>query len=300
MSAPAANVYDDELDLRELLLRLWRGRTWIVGSAVVCIGIAAIIAFTTVPVYRAKTVLTPAGDRDNLSRSLSSALGSLGGLASLAGVEVGGADAAVEEALAVLTSREFTEKFIVENNLMPELYPGKWNAATKAWKDPADVPPLARGYKTFDEEVRYVERDKKTGLVVLQIDWRDREKASEWANALVRKLNSEMRVRAISQSDASIGFLKNELANTTVLEIREAINRLLEGQIRQRMLANVTQEYSFRVVDRALVPDLTDKVRPKKMLMMLVGGILGGLLGAAIVMLRAFLAAPARPPTAVA
>jgi uncharacterized protein involved in exopolysaccharide biosynthesis len=296
-SAPQVS-FDDELDLRELLLRLWRGRVWIVACAAICMTVAAAIAFTTVPVYRAKTVLTPAGDRDNLGRSLSSALGSLGGLASLAGVDVGGVDSAVEEALAVLTSRAFTEEFIRENDLMPELFPREWDAAAKRWKDPQDVPTLARAYRIFDRDVRLVERDKKTGLVVLQIDWRDREKASQWANLLVRKLNTEMRARAIAQSEASIGFLKKELADTTVLEIRESINRLLESQIRQRMLANVTQEYAFRVVDRALIPDLTDKVRPKKLLMLLVGGILGGFLGAAIVLLRGFLLAPSRshPP----
>jgi LPS O-antigen subunit length determinant protein (WzzB/FepE family) len=109
-------------------------------------------------------------------------------------------------------------------------------------------------------------------------------------------LNEEMRQRAIRQSEASIGFLRNELDATNVMEIREAINRLMEGQIRQRMLANVTQEYAFRVVDRALVPDFTDKVRPKKAIMMLVGGMLGAMLGIAIVLLRDFMRAPRRSP----
>ncbi len=292
MASTADSHYEDELDLRELLLRLWRGRLWIVACGVICLLVSAAIAFTTVPVYRAKTVLTPAGDRDSLGRSLSSALGSLGGLASLAGVDVGGTDAAVEEALAVLTSRAFTERFIEENNLMPELFAKEWDATNKTWKNPGDAPTLAHAFRIFDSDVRFVERDKKTGLVVLQIDWTDRPKAAAWANSMIQKLNTEMRARAIQQSEASIGFLKNEIANTTVLEIRESINRLLEGQIRQRMLANVTQEYAFRVVDRAMVPDVTDKVRPKKLLMLLVGGILGGFLGAAIVLLHGFLRGP--------
>jgi uncharacterized protein involved in exopolysaccharide biosynthesis len=296
MSVPATNFYDDELDLRELITRLWRGRWWIGGAALACMLIAAVIAFTTVPIYRAQTVLTAANERDSLGRSLSSALGSLGGLASLAGVDVGGADAAVEEALAVLQSREFTEKFIRENGLMPQLYASKWDAAGKKWKDTGDVPTFARAFKYFDRDVRVVDRDKKTGLILLQIDWRDRAKAAEWANTLVRMLNEEMRQRAIRQSEASIGFLRNELDATNVMEIREAINRLMEGQIRQRMLANVTQEYAFRVVDRALVPDFTDKVRPKKAIMMLVGGMLGAMLGIAIVLLRDFMRAPRRSP----
>ena len=75
-------------------------------------------------------------------------------------------------------------------------------------------------------------------------------------------------------------------------EAWEAINRLIEGQIRQRMIASVTQEYAFRVVDRALTPDLSDKVRPKRALMLLGGLIIGGFIGC---LWAYFRGAPARP-----
>ena len=66
----------------------------------------------------------------------------------------------------------------------------------------------------------------------------------------------------------------------------DELNRLIEAQIQQRMLANVTHEYALRTVDRAIKPDVYDKVRPKKALMTVVGGFLGAFFMAVFVLLR--------------
>jgi uncharacterized protein involved in exopolysaccharide biosynthesis len=49
----------------------------------------------------------------------------------------------------------------------------------------------------------------------------------------------------------------------------------MEAQINQRMLANVTQEFAFRVVDRALPPDPDDAVGPSKLTLAALGPIVG-------------------------
>jgi uncharacterized protein involved in exopolysaccharide biosynthesis len=294
--ANQTDAEDEELmDLRALVAQMWAGKYRIMACAgVVALGFG-VVAFLTTPVYRATTVLVSASaDRSGLGGALSSTLDSLGGLASLAGVGLGSNDAAVEEALAVLRSRDFTERFIVEQDLLPKLFPDKWDPVKKAWTVPEDRrPTLARAFRKFDEGVRTVNRDRKTSLITMTIDWPDRSAGAEIANAMVAKVNAEMRGRAIDQADRSLGFLQQELATTGVVDTRAAINRLIEAQIKQRMLANVTQEYSFRVVDRALTPDLTDKVRPKRLQMILVGLLLGGALGALWVYLR-----PAKVPKA--
>ena len=255
-----------------LVANLW----WVIGSFVLFTGGFAVAAFVVTPVYRSATVLMPASTgRTNLG-SLNSALGQLGGLASLVGMSVGGEDSETEEALAVLRSRQFTEAFIADLDLMPKLFADKWDVAQKKWKVPVKRQPTpAQAYRLFSREICTIIEDKKTGLVTLQIDWRDRNEAAGWSNELVRRINAEMRARAIAQADASVGYLQNELINTADVGTREAINRLTESQVRKRMLASVTQEYAFRVVDRAMAPDVSDPVRPAKMMLILVGLILG-------------------------
>jgi LPS O-antigen subunit length determinant protein (WzzB/FepE family) len=289
MNTPGIPLDDDELDLREFFLRLWADKWRVIWLVLAGAIIAGAIGFLMTPVYRAAAVMVSATpDRSSLSSALGSALGSLNNLASLAGVNVGGNEAAVEEALAVMRSRKFTEDFIRDNNLLPVLFSGDWDGVAKKWTvPPQDQPTMGEAFKRFDKDIREISRDKKTGLVTLIIDWRDRQQAADWANQLVARLNTEMRARAMAQSDASLQYLKQELTSTQVVDTREAINRLIESQIRQRMIASVTQEFAFRVVDVAMKPEPSDKVRPKKALMIILGGLIGGFIGVLWVYFRA-------------
>ena len=62
-------------------------------------------------------------------------LGQFGGLASLAGVNLGGgANNDTEVSLAVLRSREFTEAFIRDRNLLPLIFEECWDADANRWK----------------------------------------------------------------------------------------------------------------------------------------------------------------------
>lgn len=279
MSSESLNVVCDEeggIYYRELFVRLWQRRIWIGASAALFTVAFITTAFLMTPIYRATSQLVPAGMERNRLGSLSSVLGQLGGLASLAGLNIGTGDIDTEEALAVLRSREFTQGFIADNNLMPVLYSSKWNFEKNTWDVPEKKQPTAAdAYKYVDKTIRHINRDLKTGLVTVQIDWKDREQAASWNNAMVERINAEMRDRAILQADGYIGYLKQELAKTTDIGTREAINRLIESQIKQRMVASVTKEYAFRVIDRALAPDAKDHERPKKSLYALLGMGLG-------------------------
>jgi uncharacterized protein involved in exopolysaccharide biosynthesis len=272
----------------ELIHVLWRRRRLIAICCVVFTGILTVVAFSMTPIYRGAAVLIPVDpNHGGLSNSLGSSggLGSVGGLAALAGLSLGSAQSQVEESLAVLKSRQFTETFISRNNLMPELFAEKWDSQAGKWREQGDKQPtLNKGFKVFDR-LRTLNRDSKTMLITLQVDWSDREKAVDWTNKLVQQLNDEMRGRAIAEADASLGFLQKQLTSTDEASTREAVSRLIEQQIKQRMLANVTQEYALRFVDRPIVPDLSEKVAPRKALMMAAGLLLGMVVGMTLAIL---------------
>jgi len=275
------NNDDEAVDLRAAIARIVAGRWWVLASVIVFAVGFAIAEIETIPIYRASTVLIPASqERNSLSSTLSSTLGQLGGIASLAGVNLASSDAATEEALAVMQSRQFTEHFINDLDLMPELFAGKWDAATRTWKPDwwGHVPTPARAVKYFNRKIRTVIRDKRSNLVTLQIDWRNREEAAAWANLLAQRLNAEMRTRAIDQA-ASLSYLEKELESTSVVETRDSISRLIETQVKQRMLANVTQEYAFRIVDKAMAPDSDDSIWPGKLIFFVGGPLLGLVVG---------------------
>jgi uncharacterized protein involved in exopolysaccharide biosynthesis len=279
---------DGKLDLRALLSQLAAKRWWLVISVCLFTGLFVFAAYSTTPTYRSQVLLISASsDRNSISNSLGSALGSLGGgIAALTGVSIGASDPGADEAIAVLKSMEFTEAFIHDKNLIPELFPGKWNAATGQWRVPEDERPTpAKAFKLFNSKIRAVSVDKRNSLVSLQIDWRDRVEAAAWANELVERLNAEMQARALAKANASLGYLEKELATASVVETRDAINRLIESQIKTRMIADTTREYAFRVVDRAMVADADDPVWPVKSLFFLCGPLLGLGVGIGLILL---------------
>ena len=281
LSIPDRSSSDEGIvDAALLSSVLWPRRWLIVTLAIISTGLFAALGFVLHPTYRGTAVLVAATpDRSGLGGSLNSALGPVSELASLAGIGGPNGTSPVDEALAVLQSREFTEAFIAEHNLMPVLFSKIWDPATNAWKVPAAKQPTpAKAFRAFDR-IRTIKQDVKTGLITLQIDWKDRTEAASWVNGLVTALNAEMRARAITAADASLVYLQRELATTSDVGTRDAVNRLIEGQIKQRMLANVTQQYSLRFVDRALVADADDPVGPRKLVLIAVGlflGLIGG------------------------
>lgn len=282
MNAKSAERQEDTLDLFDAPALLWRRRWWLLLVTCLIAGLFTFLAFTMTPIYRTTVVVAPAGqERTGLGGVLSSALGSFGGLASLAGVNVNGSASGTEEALAVLRSGRFAAQFIDDQKLLPVLFAGKWDDRLRKWKVPEDkIPSLAQAAKYFLHDVLNVTQDKKTGLITVQVEWRDRVAAAQWANELVRRLNSVMRDRAIENSEASLAYLRKELDSTSVVETRLAISRLIEAQINQKMISSVTKEFSLRVVEPAILPDRGDTVRPNKLLLILFGVFSGLFLSA--------------------
>jgi uncharacterized protein involved in exopolysaccharide biosynthesis len=240
------------------------------------------------PVYRGTTILARAeSEKNSMGSGLSSALSSISGsgLAALSGLGLGGNDDVIEESLAVLKSRQFTQEFIQDNNLMPVLFPKLWDARAGHWKEGIKkVPTLGKGYEAFDR-IRKINRDSKTGLITVRVDWKDPVVAADWANRLPERLNTEMRDRARTQAEGSLGYLQKEYADTADVPTREAVSHLIEGQIKRKMLANVTTEFALHFVDRAIPADPDEPVRPVKVVYVAFGLFFGAGVGIAAALL---------------
>jgi uncharacterized protein involved in exopolysaccharide biosynthesis len=222
---------------------------------VACALAGAGYAFLAKEWYRAEVLLTPAESKS--AQGLAGQLGSiagLSGLASLAGISIGGGS--TSEPLAVLRSREFGSAFIQDLNLLPVFFSKDFDARTGQWtiSNPHKWPDVRDGYRFFNESVRDVFDDKKTGLVTLTIEWTDPEVAAQWANLLVERLNDRMRLRALAEAEVNVNYLRQELAATNLVTLQQSIGRLLDNELQKVMLARGTKEFSFRVVDKATPP----------------------------------------------
>lgn len=290
MSVTVAEWESGQLGFLGLLRILWHKRWWVVGTTLVTAAAFLVAAFVLTPVYRSTALLMPVTSERSGAGGLGSALGQLGGLAALAGVKVGANDTELEEAMAVFKSRDFSGRFIEEFKLRPKFFAKRWDSVNQRWLADKREPTAAEAYEYFDKKVRTLTRDTKTGMVTLKIEWHDRAEAAAWANELVSRLNLEMRRRATEKATASLKYLQAELVKTEDLGTRAAIYRLVELQVKQIMLANVTQEYVFQIVDKALVSDEDKYVRPRKGVMLAIGLFLGLALGVLLALATSALA----------
>lgn len=260
-----------EIHLKDLWSMLRHRKWWVVAVTSVFAFASVAYALFATEWYRAETLLAPAEESSTPSFG-----GQLGGLAALAGVSVGGSDST--EAVATLKSREFAREFIQDLNLMPQFFADDWNAEAGEWvvDDLEDVPDIRDAVKKFHDTVLKVNEDLKTGLVTLAIDWTDAETAAEWANLLVRRLNSRLRERSLKEAEANVTYLQAELAKTNVVTLQQSIGRLLESELQKLMLARGNEEFAFRVIDTASAPKI--RTRPKRTLIVVLGTMLGILL----------------------
>ena len=283
-----ADRIPDEISLIDIVRALVRFRwTLLITTATITV-IAVIAALIITPIYRAE-VLMISVDNESMGE-LSGLAGQIGGLSSLVGLDLSGNQGIIVEGVATLNSREFTVDFIEEQNLLPVLFAEEWDEDNGDWitSNPDEVPTLQDGFRLFDT-LRFVNEDPGSGLVTLAIEWTDREMAANWANLLADRVNRLLRQRAIEQAEKSLDYLRKELETTNKVEIQQAIYRLIEKSISEIMLANVREEYAFRIVDPAAVLEEEDRIWPKRKLIVFMGLLLGLFMGALLALLRNFL-----------
>jgi uncharacterized protein involved in exopolysaccharide biosynthesis len=276
-------VADDEISLKEIVRLLWQSRWLVITVTAIFAVLAATYAWIKPKQYEALIVISPASTSPGSGQGggLSSMLSEFGGLASLAGLSVGG-DSRKAESVTVLQSSALTENYIQKNDLLPVLFHKLWDPRTRSWKtrDPEKIPTLWKANEFFSKKVRKLNTDTKTGIVMLTVTWTDPKLAATWANDLVRMTNDFLRNKAIQQADRNIAYLNEQAAKTEVVGVRQAIYALMQTEINKAMLARGSDEYAFKVLDPAQPPEKSSSPSP---LLLVMAGVIGGFMLAAIV-----------------
>jgi uncharacterized protein involved in exopolysaccharide biosynthesis len=268
----------DEIDLIVLVRTIWDHRLFLLLIGAIFGGTGIILALTATEIFRAEVAITPVVESE--MSGLQSLATQFGGLASLAGVNLG-SNTADPSAKAILESRQLVEEFIVRRELMPVLYAG------------SEMPTLWLGVKRFRENILSITEDPARDLIKVSVDWKDPEEAARWANDFVALANEVLRNRAITESNQNIDFLKGLVENTTVLEVQQVMYDLIGTETKTLMLANARSEYAFRVIDPAVAPEI--RVSPRRTIMVIAWAMAGGFIGlVAILVRRALGGAPRR------
>lgn len=288
MTDPQSDAQDEGLDLLELIKILWDEKLKIVVITAVVAFISIIYAISQPNIYHADALLAPAGDDGG--GGASSLAGQFGGLVSLAGVSLpkNGVNKS-EMGLEVLQSRKFVREFVERHKITPQLMAvDYWDPRTRELKLNADVydekskawlskdgPPTNQSvYEAFIDNL-ILKEDGGSEFVRVGFKHKSPDIAAEWTGLVVQDLNDAIRKQDISEAESSIAYLRKQIETSPLTELRNLFYNLIQSQTETMMLANVREEYVFKTIDPATVPE--NKSEPKRTLIFAFGALLGGL-----------------------
>jgi len=181
--------FEDSLSLLDLALPLIESwKLWILGS--LAAGLAALgIAFLMPPVYTARTTFLPPQQQQS---GVASALASLGGLAGLAGAA--GIKSPADQYVALMQSVTAVDRLIDQFQLQ-QVYESKYRFQAR---------------KELEQNTR-ITVGKKDGLISVEVDDTDAQRAAALANAYVDELRRMTSVLAVSEAQQRRSFFEKEL-----------------------------------------------------------------------------------------
>lgn len=279
----------------DVLRLFWRGKLIIIISTIVFTSAFVVYAKSLPNIYKATSKLIPLSESGG--SSLGGLAGQFGGLASLAGINLGSSvESKTILALELIKSRSFIEPFIQKHNLLVPLMASKgwdsssneliinkklYDVSTQTWlREPnppfGSKPSSWEGFKKLSDIIS-IAHEKDTGVITISLEHESPTLAKLWLTLIINEINDTVRADDKKDAEQSIVFLEEKLTETVLTDMRNVFYQLIQEQTKTMMLAEANRDYVFKVIDLPNVPDV--KAKPNRMLIVFLGGMLGASIG---------------------
>ena len=296
-----------ELTFTQVLLLVIERKWAILISVIIGCLVSVVVAINTPNIYRASILSIPT--EESKSGGLAAIAGQLGGLANMAGINLGsGSQEKLTIAMETLKSRAFLTKVIDENNWKHLIIgPNGWdyqkNALTydtsiydpvsQKWvRDvsfPQQVEPtLQEVHRYFIDHNLRVIKNLETGTVELSVKHYSPQVARQMVELIFVEINEFIRQKEISEAERSIEYLTKKSDDVSLSDMKAVFYELIEQQLQTVMLANVREEFFFQTIEPAVTPEM--KSSPNRPLIVVLGCALGVFFGLMYCLLSAVLA----------
>ncbi len=296
------NNRNDEIDLRELS-QILLDKKFFISSFTSITALFSIIYSLYLPdIYTSSTLLAPSSQEE----SLSSSLGGLSGLASMAGVNIPkGSITKSQIAVKRIESHEFFAKYFLPNILLENLMAvEKWqpngnhivydsrifDKDSNTWVRKISYPKQKKpsSQESFQEykKILQIDEDKETGLVTISIRHQSPHIAKKWIDVIIININESMRSIDIENAQNSINFLNETTPSVSIQSLKSVITNLLEIQMQTLTLASSNKAYVFEVINSSLVSE--EKSGPNRSLTCIIVTILGAMFAVIISLITHF------------
>jgi len=273
---------EDEIDLRELFITIWKHKIFIAIFVFIITTLAIIYVLSKPNEYKVYTVLAP----QEQSKSVS--LGGLGALASMAGINVGGSSGVTPEVAfqELLKNYTFIKDFIKKRGFDKVLlnpkelqkdyvfalnYKGFYQFFNSNEK-PEKIDFYLNIYNPFVKRFN-ISSDKKTGLITISYIHPSRHFAYKVLNAFLEDGTRYLVNKNLQDINAKIAKYQKELQKTNNIELKAELAKLISSLIKQKVYINSGKYYKVKVVTDPYIPDVKDKAKPKRGLIVIVAFI---------------------------
>lgn len=178
----------------------------IFGCVGICIGVVAFVVFRQPNIYQSTATLMPLGASKS---GFANIVGELGGF--FPSVPGFSKESPTERLLAVLQSRTVSMDLVQSLDLLPRLFPERWDLTKQQWR--TDRPP------TLQDALRKLKSQSsitatKQGVITIAIEHRDATLAATIANHYLSTLQQTLDRNAFSLAKKNRVFIETQLAQT--------------------------------------------------------------------------------------
>ena len=290
-----------DVTFSELFIAIWEGKRLLFSLAISFSLLFLIVTLFFPNKYESKALLAPVQSEDS-----SQSLQGYSGLASLAGIDLPGAETSkTTKALEKVVSLSFFADHIMPNIFMPDLMAldkwdpqkneisyklSKYNIDEGVWKRKPKFPRVSEpsaqeGHKEFLKIIKIKENDE-TGFVNLSIKHQSPFIARKWAEIVVLEINDWFRETERKEAQIAIDYLNTQLAQTNFSEIKLALAELVQKEMQKLTLIEANEYYVLKYIDPPVVAE--EKSSPLRALITILGGIFGVLVGTFLVLRKYF------------
>ena len=293
---------NDEINLKDLFFNLWHGKIYIILVCLVSIFLASQYLQSAERKYTVLYSLKPVGETKN-----SSPISGLGGLASIAGIQLPSNSSNDFQIFKELIYTTEVSEIIFENNkIIKEIFSSEWNETLDNYSKPKKnktqilvndlkrlltgsiemdyTPPNPRRLANFIAQNIEIDEEKGTGFLKIKSETSKPELILSLIIEATKASDKIMRQRYISFSTEPLIFYKEKLRSARSREHREALAELISKEDQRLMFASrgryfIAEPYKNPTI--SLHP-----TAPKPKLILALSLVLGLFLGATFVLVR--------------
>ena len=290
---PSNSSKEITVNLKELFDILWGGRKLIISITSVVSLCAVFFALSMQDHYRSSAVMSlMTSDRT------SAIAGGVGGLVSIAGLNVASELSKGAMIVNTINSREFLRHLLTFDDVLPSLMAAKsydsetkklvfdpdiYDATNKEWLE--DEPHYLTAYRVYRMMVT-VEFQDMRNIIFLDAEHISPVFAHDFLNLIIREADKSIRNRDVKRADEALAYLTSTLSRTALTELRTSITMLMRKELEQKMRGGIDSNFVINVIDPPYIPIY--KSKPIRTLICLIAAFFGLVIGIMWVMVRHF------------